>query len=303
MELSDYARYIDRLARERAGDPVPSPPGRRAIPAMLGVAAVLAVVVGVAWIIAGTRDGQEAPAEKVSADSTTTDPTATDPTTTEMTADSDPSSAPRVEIHPPGSEPLTVHLTQQALITPDQEHTVMHQVGFSIDHYGYDAYLYESDRSPLDPCSQVQPCIEVRPAVPTGSGLLVRSWAPVLIPGGPTPTVATNLTLEGDGWTLAMQARYSGAPIEPFDLLTSAELPGPLGQITFRTQEGEATATAYATMVTAIGPDETPLWQIFLSFGCSPSHDACIDDIGVSSGQIDADAPTIPATELVTAIR
>lgn len=295
MELSDYARYIDRLAQERPDDPVsiPSPPGRRrTIPAILGAAALLAVVVGVAWIATWTRHGQE-PAEEVS----------TDRTTTETTADPDPPSAPRIEIHPPGSEPLTVHLTEQALITPDQEHTVMHQVGFSIGQYGYDAYLYESDRSPLAPCSQVQPCIEVRSAVPTASGLLVRSWAPVLIPDGPTPTVATQLTLEGDGWTLAMSARMSGAPITPFDLLTSAEAPGSLGQITFQTEEGEATATAYATMVTATGHDETPLWQLFLSFGCSPSHDVCIDGIGVGSGQVDGDTPAIPAAELVTAIR
>lgn len=226
-----------------------------------------------------------------------------DTTGDQIVDDGDPAAEPRVEIHPPGSEALTVHLTQQALITPDQEHTVMHQVGFQVGGYGYDAVVYESDRSPLDPCSQVQPCIEVRPAVRTASDLVVRSWAPVLIPGGPTPTVATNLTLEGDGWTLAMPARMFEAPIEPFDLLTSAELPGPLAQITFQTAQGEATATAYATTVTAIGPDDGARWQLYLSFGCSPADDACIDDVGVNSGQVDADTPTIPATELVTAIR
>jgi len=290
MKIEDFARYVDAIAPTdtdagTAYDSLePAPDHRRSRLPVLATVSGLAAAAIVAVVVIGlsTATNQSAqvdtdpggPAPPSTIESTTSRPT---------TSAADPTGG--LTVGAPGGPTLTIVLADDVAVDPS-ELLVTHQVGFTIGSYGYDATIYDAVTTPFDPCPAAQPCTEVAEPVTNAAGLVIRSWAPTLVPGA-EPTAPTTLTVEalGGDAVLAIPANFAGAPVGAQELASSlsydAGADGP-GTFTATVQGQPHELTWITTMVQPKAPEAGAEWILNIAPDCEGA-DRCESAVGLIS--------------------
>lgn len=204
-------------------------------------------------------------------------------------------------IHRPGRVPLTIVFTAETAAAHPGPYVVTHQVGVLLTDYGYDAVLYEDDGL-VEPCTEGLVCAEVAAPFETANGFLVRSWAPVLIPGG-EPSRPTDYTVEGPGWTLSFLANYPGAPIDIVEVIDRLvfERNDDIWQLTTDVGADTYALDWNGTLIRPAGPLERAPWNLWIGDGCAPAASCIAGYSVINMAQTDGAEP-VPVDSILDSL-